>query len=143
MSAATANTIADPLAIFGDVVSANNDPQDPSESSQVQVCNANPFDPLGGSQSGKHDEEDAAAPLDLMSQISSWGAQNHHEEKESTAVVSPTPDDKQVAKTNVMSTASNAITLSDDLVAQAHAEFEATEDTLRKFEQEQLGQTAQ
>ena len=42
-----------------------------------------------------------------------------------------------VGNTNVMAVSENALELSDDLVAQAHKEFEATQAKLAAFEQQE------
>ena len=137
---ATAN---DPLNIFAAPAA-----EDHSESSHVSSA-SNPFDPLGGasqssSPSSASESTAEAAPLDLMSQISSWGAQN----KDETTATAASSDEHPVpvsptTNKNVMAKAANAIELSDDLVAQAHQEFEATEAKLAAFEKAQLGQEAQ
>ena len=144
MSAATDN-MNDPLAIFGEVAPTHESTeQEHSESSGSHV--SNPFDPLGSSQSNLSQQQSSTsdAPLDIMSQISSWGAENHHQEEGEKATqeeTKPEPPVSPTTKANVMVTKSDAIELSDDLVAEAHREFEATEDKLRKFEeQEQLKQ---
>ena len=142
MSAATENMNNDPLAIFGEVT-ANQDSADHSESSS-HVSFSNPFDPFGAGStpsSPTKQSDSNNAPLDLLSQINSWGAQNHAQDDASKQNNEEKPVET-APKANVMVTKSNAIELSDDLVAEAHREFEATEDKLRKFEQEQssLGQ---
>ena len=136
----------DPLAIFNQTdTSAHSDNHASSSSSS-----SNPFDPLGagGSQSSLKSPEkssggggdDNSGPLDLMSQISNWGAQNKDpsssEEQESKTAKEAAPHSPTSTK-NVMATKQGAITLSDDLVAEAHREFEATKDALEKFEQSQ------
>jgi hypothetical protein len=140
MSTDSANT-SDPLDIFAETP-VNAEPT--TDNSASHVSN-NPFDPLGGSQSSLSNNNDKVAtsskdPLDLLSQISSWGAQNKDasaaDEKEKQTE-EETPVSPTMQKANVMATKENALELSDDLVAEAHKEFEATEDQLRKFEQEQ------
>lgn len=131
-------TNSDPLDIFAEAPTS----EDRSESSNSNLS-ANPFDPLGGSQASLSAEKTTASesnePLDLISQISSWGAQNKDTEAETKAEKQPKePVSPTTHKANIMATKENALELSDDLVAEAHREFEATEDQLRKFEQDQL-----
>ena len=127
MSAATANT--DPFAVFAAAADA-------SESNDSHASQ-NPFDPLGAAAPADKKASSGADPLDLMSQISSWGAENHTEDetkKEEPAAATPV---SPTSNKNVMATKAGAIELSDDLVAEAHRAFEATEDQLRKFDQAQ------
>lgn len=86
-----------------------------------------------------------------MSQISNWGAQyntninsnNDQKNKDQPQEQKHEEKDPSAVKANVMATKENAIELSDDLVAQAHQEFEATEDKLRQFEEQEQQLQAQ
>lgn len=136
----------DPLAIFASAPASNAAPSGSSPAGG----SVNLFDPLGASQPPSNNGNNAAAPsadpLDLMSQISSWGATNNHgteaESGQPGAQEAKTEEAQPKFNTNVMATKKNAIELSDDLVAEAHREFEATEKQLKIFE-EKMGPEAQ
>jgi hypothetical protein len=141
-----ADTSNDPLAIFSSEPASNAAPSGSSPAGG----SVNLFDPLGGSQpSGKADKNATAPPadpLDLMSQISSWGATNNHatdaESSQPAAQEDKAEESEPKFNASVMATKKNAIDLSDDLVAEAHREFEATEKQLKIFE-EKMGPEAQ
>lgn len=140
----TDNNNDDPLDILAQAT-ANSDTNGTSESQEA----FNPFDPLADASPKKDDDDNNNktastnnGQVDILSQISNWGAENKSEEEEQQQrrpveepTTSSSPQDD--VDPNVMTTEEDALDLSDDLVSQAHHEFEATQEKLARFEQQQ------
>jgi hypothetical protein len=129
----SATQSSDPFSIFDSVPSPT--------SSEAPPATLNPFDPLSSSAAADEKKSSSASSgLDLMARISGWGAENHHASPppSSSPCVDPSTAPLVAAptmNTNVMGGHKGAtIDISDEVVAQAHAEFEATKDILDKYE---------
>lgn len=144
--AAPAAMTEDPLSIFDEMID-NAVAHD--QGGENQATSGNLFDPLvfdGNSSNADSDANNNGDGLDLLSQIASWGAENKDPaaEEQDQEIDTSTTTEKETTTTtttpnaNVMAaTDDKAIELSDDLVANAHQEFEATADKLAEFEQKE------